>query len=68
MFAALRPIEHALLPEAVRLFARGALAIDPADPRHPLVGDAPPATDRPDSPADRPGESRAGRADDVGEG
>jgi phosphoribosylglycinamide formyltransferase 1 len=34
---ALRPLEHALLPQAVRLFARGALRIDPADPRHPLA-------------------------------
>ncbi len=32
---ALRPLEHALLPEAVRLFARGELTIDPADPRRP---------------------------------
>lgn len=30
---ALRPLEHALLPEAVRLFARGALRPDPANPR-----------------------------------
>ncbi|MGH2911762.1 MAG: phosphoribosylglycinamide formyltransferase [Solirubrobacteraceae bacterium] len=30
---ALRPLEHALLPEAVRLFARGALRQDPANPR-----------------------------------
>ena len=30
---ALRPLEHALLAEAVRLFARGALAVDPANPR-----------------------------------
>jgi phosphoribosylglycinamide formyltransferase 1 len=30
---ALRPIEHALLPEAVRLFARGALQADPENPR-----------------------------------
>ncbi len=30
---ALRPLEHALLPEAVRLFARGALSIDPENPR-----------------------------------
>lgn len=32
---ALRPLEHSLLPEAVRLFARGELEIDPADPRRP---------------------------------
>jgi phosphoribosylglycinamide formyltransferase 1 len=35
--AALRPLEHALLPEAVRLFARGAIRIDPANPRRTLV-------------------------------
>jgi len=33
VLAALRPIEHALLPEAVRLFARGALGVDPGNPR-----------------------------------
>jgi phosphoribosylglycinamide formyltransferase-1 len=32
----LRPIEHELLPEAVRLIARGALARDPANPRRVL--------------------------------
>jgi phosphoribosylglycinamide formyltransferase-1 len=37
---ALRPLEHDLLPEAVRLFARGELAIDPADPRRPLRAQA----------------------------
>ncbi len=35
VLAALRPLEHALLPKAVRMFARGELAIDPGDPRHP---------------------------------
>ncbi len=30
---ALRPLEHALLAEAVRLFAQGALAADPLNPR-----------------------------------
>ena len=30
--AALRPLEHALLPEAVRLLARGAVQPDPAQP------------------------------------
>jgi phosphoribosylglycinamide formyltransferase 1 len=30
----LHPIEHQLLPEAVRLIARGAVRIDPANPRH----------------------------------
>jgi phosphoribosylglycinamide formyltransferase-1 len=33
----LHVIEHQLLPEAVRLFARGALRIDPANPRRVLV-------------------------------
>jgi phosphoribosylglycinamide formyltransferase-1 len=30
---ALRPLEHTLLPETVRLFARGALRPDPENPR-----------------------------------
>jgi phosphoribosylglycinamide formyltransferase-1 len=34
---ALRPLEHTLLPEAVRLAARGALHRDPANPRRVLV-------------------------------
>ena len=34
----LRPIEHALLPEAVRLIARGAVSFDPANPHRVLVG------------------------------
>jgi phosphoribosylglycinamide formyltransferase-1 len=34
----LRPIEHALLPEAVRLLARGAVRRDPANPRRLIVG------------------------------
>jgi phosphoribosylglycinamide formyltransferase-1 len=34
---ALRPLEHALLPEAVRLFARGALSIDPENPRRVVI-------------------------------
>jgi phosphoribosylglycinamide formyltransferase-1 len=33
VLAALRPLEHALLPEAVRLFARDALRVDPQNPR-----------------------------------
>ena len=37
VLAALRPLEHALLPEAVRLFARGALHSDPERPRRILV-------------------------------
>jgi phosphoribosylglycinamide formyltransferase-1 len=35
--AALRPLEHALLAEAVRLFARGALRADPEHPRRIMV-------------------------------
>jgi phosphoribosylglycinamide formyltransferase-1 len=38
VLAALRPIEHALLPEAVRLFARGALHADPENPRRIICG------------------------------
>jgi phosphoribosylglycinamide formyltransferase-1 len=37
VLAALRPLEHALLPDAVRLFARGALSRDPANPRRVLI-------------------------------
>jgi phosphoribosylglycinamide formyltransferase 1 len=37
---ALRPLEHTLLPEAVRLFARGALGRDPGNPRRIVL--APP--------------------------
>jgi len=33
----LRPIEHALLPEAVRLIARGAVSRDPANARRMLI-------------------------------
>jgi phosphoribosylglycinamide formyltransferase-1 len=35
---ALRPLEHTLLPEAVRLFARGALSVDPENQRRILLG------------------------------
>lgn len=35
--AALRPLEHRLLPEAVRLIARGALRRDPENPRRILI-------------------------------
>ena len=31
---ALRPLEHELLPGVVALFARGAVTVDPANPRH----------------------------------
>lgn len=34
----LRPLEHRLLPEAVRLLARGAVRRDPANPRRLIVG------------------------------
>lgn len=34
----LRPIEHELLPEAVRLLARGAVRRDPDNPRRLIVG------------------------------
>jgi phosphoribosylglycinamide formyltransferase 1 len=34
---ALRPLEHALLAEAVRLFARGTLAADPLNPRRLII-------------------------------
>jgi phosphoribosylglycinamide formyltransferase 1 len=39
VLAALRPLEHSLLPEAVRLFARGALRADPENPRRVLSAD-----------------------------
>jgi phosphoribosylglycinamide formyltransferase-1 len=45
VLAALRPIEHALLPEAVRLFARGALSVDPQNPRRILYASGPPSGD-----------------------
>jgi phosphoribosylglycinamide formyltransferase-1 len=38
VLAALRPLEHELLPLAVRLFAKGALAGDPENPRRTIVG------------------------------
>jgi phosphoribosylglycinamide formyltransferase-1 len=37
VLAHLRPLEHALLPEAVRLFARGAVRADPSNPRRTLI-------------------------------
>jgi phosphoribosylglycinamide formyltransferase-1 len=46
VLTALRPLEHSLLPEAVRLFARGALQTDPSNPRRVAVG-APVATGAP---------------------
>jgi len=38
VLAALRPLEHALLPEAVRLLATGSVSLDPAKPRRVLCG------------------------------
>jgi phosphoribosylglycinamide formyltransferase 1 len=35
----LQPIEHELLPEAVRLIARGAVVLDPQNPRRVLVSE-----------------------------
>jgi phosphoribosylglycinamide formyltransferase-1 len=40
VLAALRPLEHSLLPQAVRLFAVGALARDPSNPRRIATGAA----------------------------
>lgn len=37
--SALRPLEHTLLPEAVRLIASGRLSRDPANPRRVLITD-----------------------------
>jgi phosphoribosylglycinamide formyltransferase-1 len=37
VLAQLQPIEHELLPQAVRLIARGAVSPDPANPRRMLV-------------------------------
>jgi phosphoribosylglycinamide formyltransferase-1 len=38
VLAGLRPLEHSLLPQAVALFAAGALAPDPENPRRIAVG------------------------------
>jgi phosphoribosylglycinamide formyltransferase-1 len=46
VLAALRPLEHTLLGEAVRLLARDALRADPANPRRQII----------DPPARREGE------------
>jgi phosphoribosylglycinamide formyltransferase-1 len=37
VLAALRPLEHAMLPEAVRLIARGSLRADPEHPRRRIA-------------------------------
>jgi phosphoribosylglycinamide formyltransferase-1 len=39
VLSALRPLEHTLLPEAVRLIAAGRLSRDPANPRRILISD-----------------------------
>jgi phosphoribosylglycinamide formyltransferase-1 len=39
VLARLHAIEHELLPETVRLIARGAVRIDPENPRRVLVSD-----------------------------
>jgi phosphoribosylglycinamide formyltransferase 1 len=41
--AALQPIEHELLTEAIRLIARGAVSFDPANPRRVVVAGYRPA-------------------------
>jgi phosphoribosylglycinamide formyltransferase-1 len=41
ILTALHRTEHDLLPRAIRLFARGAVRIDPSDPRHVHVDDRP---------------------------
>jgi phosphoribosylglycinamide formyltransferase-1 len=35
----LRPVEHELLPEAIRLIARGAVSFDAANPRRVVISD-----------------------------
>jgi phosphoribosylglycinamide formyltransferase-1 len=40
VMAALRPLEHELLPEAVRMFASGALRRDPENPRRTVLAPA----------------------------
>jgi phosphoribosylglycinamide formyltransferase-1 len=62
VLAALRPVEHELLPEAVRLIARGALHADPENPRRTL---ADPASRTGDVVSDGDG---AGEALRAGEG
>ena len=39
VLAQLHPIEHQLLPDAVRLFAAGAVQVDPANPRRVVIND-----------------------------
>jgi phosphoribosylglycinamide formyltransferase 1 len=40
---ALQPLEHELLPEAIRLIARGAVTFDPANPRRVVIAGYRPA-------------------------
>jgi phosphoribosylglycinamide formyltransferase-1 len=42
----LRPIEHELLPLAIRLIARGAVSFDPRNPRRVVIADAPASAPR----------------------
>jgi phosphoribosylglycinamide formyltransferase-1 len=58
VLAALRPLEHELLPHAVRLIARGALRADPENPRRMIVDDPALADDQAaaDDPAVQIGE------------
>jgi phosphoribosylglycinamide formyltransferase 1 len=51
VLAELRALEHALLPEAVRLFARGALRADPDNPRRVSVLPPTPGAAEPPRPA-----------------
>jgi phosphoribosylglycinamide formyltransferase 1 len=44
VYEALRPIEHELLPEAIRLIAAGAVSFDPDNPRRVRVGAARPVS------------------------
>jgi len=65
VLAALRPLEHELLPRAVALFARGALAADPENPRRTLVDRA---AGEPDDDAGEDAGEDAGGAGRAGEG
>jgi phosphoribosylglycinamide formyltransferase 1 len=47
VLGALRPLEHALLGESVRMFARGELAVDPDDPHRLLRAQAAATADDP---------------------
>jgi phosphoribosylglycinamide formyltransferase-1 len=58
VLAALRPLEHALLPQAVRLLARGALHADPDNPRRQVadLGESAPGARAASDGAPSPGE------------